>query len=143
MKESKGFIFDTKLKTSAFEGVARTADDIKNLQKVFAGEHQINNHDDGLIIRDAKRKIASALSIPENDSNNALKILFGPQEISEDLFSKDEIEYEKNNKLIAGLSLREFNAFLVNNRDVLIQIFETISSGSLSSIEEKPALAIG
>lgn len=141
MVESKGFIFDTKLRTSAFEGVARTADDIKNLQKVFAGEHQINNHDDGLIIRDAKRKIASALSIPENDSNNALKILFGPQELSDGLFSEEEIEYEKKNKLIVGLSLREFNAFLVNNRDTLIEIFETISSGSLSSIEEKPALS--
>ena len=110
-------------------------------EKVFAGEHQINNHDDGLIIRDAKRKIASALSIPESDSNNALKILFGPQENKGGLFSDDEVEYEEKNKLVKGLSLREFNAFLVNNRDLLVEIFETISSDSLSSIEEKPALS--
>lgn len=141
MKSKKGFIFDTKLKTSAFEGVARTANDIKDLNKIFGGEHQINNHDDGFIIRDAKRRIASALSIPEEASNNALKILFGPQEVIGGLWSDEEIEYEKNNKILKGLSLREFNAFLINNRDLIVEIFSTIAANEISTIEEKPALS--
>lgn len=140
MITSKGFIFDTKLKTSAFEGIVRTAGDIVNLNKVFAGEHQINNHDDGFIIRDAKRKIASSLHIPENDSNNALKILFGPQEEFGGLWSDEEVEYEKAKKLISDMSLKEFNAFLINNRDLLVEIFNDIDESSLSTIVEKPCI---
>jgi 3-deoxy-D-manno-octulosonic acid (KDO) 8-phosphate synthase len=51
------------LKTEAFEGVARTTHDMTKLSMKFSGEHQINNHDDGFIIRDAKRKIAAAIGI--------------------------------------------------------------------------------
>ena len=58
MEVVKGYIFGTKLKTSAFEGVARTTHDMMKLNSIFGGEHQINNHDDGFIIRDAKRRIA-------------------------------------------------------------------------------------
>jgi len=72
MEVSKGYVFGTKLKTSAIEGVARTTHDMTKLNSVFGGEHQINNHDDGFIIRDAKRKIARAIGIDENISNNAL-----------------------------------------------------------------------
>ena len=82
---SKGYIFSTKLKTEAFEGIARTTHDIMSLNKVFGGEHEINNHDDGFIIRDAKRKIARAIGIDENISNNALRVLFGPDEKNQQL----------------------------------------------------------
>lgn len=133
---SKGFVFDTKLKTKAIEGVARTTKDIGGLSTVFGGEHQISNHDDGLIIRDAKRKIAAALRIPENDSNNALRILFGPMD--ED---SENGEFESENKILGGLSLREYNAFLVNNRDLLITILEEIDESELSAIVEKPSLS--
>ena len=74
MEVSKGYVFGTKLKTSAIEGVARTTHDMTKLNSIFGGEHQINNHDDGFIIRDAKRKIARAIGIDENISNNALRI---------------------------------------------------------------------
>ena len=95
METSKGYVFGTKLKTSAIEGVARTTHDMMTLNHIFAGEHQISNHDDGFIIRDAKRKIAAAIGIDENISNNALRILFGPMDLQMSLFSQDEIEFEK------------------------------------------------
>ena len=47
MEVAKGYIFGTKLKTSAFVGVARTTHDMMKLNSIFGGEHQINNHDDG------------------------------------------------------------------------------------------------
>ena len=133
METSKGYIFGTILKTSAFEGVARTAHDMMSLNSIFGGEHEINIHDDGFIIRDAKRKIAKALNIDEHISNNVLRILFGPTETQMSLLSQEEIDFEKENKLIEGMSLKEFNAFLVNNRELLVETFSKISVEEISA----------
>lgn len=136
METSKGYVFGTKLKTYAVEGVARTTHDMMSLNKIFGGEHQISNHDDGFIIRDAKRRIARAIGIDENISNNALRVLFGPLDLQMSLFSEEEIEFERSHKLIDGLSLREYNAFLVNNRERLVDVFSGISADRIAEIEE-------
>ena len=136
MEISKGYVFGTKLKTEAIEGVARTTHDIKSLNRIFGGEHQINNHDDGFIIRDAKRRIARAIGVDENISNNALRVLFGPLDEQMSMFSDEEIDFEREHKLIDGLSLREYNAFLVNNRDRLVEVFSGISADRIAEIEE-------
>lgn len=136
LKITKGFVFDTKLKTIAFQGVARTTNDIRKLNKIFAGEHEINNHDDGFIIRDAKRKIARSIGIDENISSKALKVLFGPEDGQLSLLSNEEKMYEHENKLLKGMKLREYNAFLVNNRDLLVDIFSTVSQDEIGEIEE-------
>ena len=52
------------------------------------------------------------------------------------LFTQDEIDFEKNNKLIDGLSLREYNAFLVNNRDLLVEVFSKVSESEIGEIQE-------
>ncbi len=137
---SKGYVFGTKLKTSSFEGVARTRHDMLALNPIFGGEHQINNHDDGFIIRDAKRRIARAIGIDENISNNALHVLFGPMDMQMSLLSQEEKDFEAEHKLIDGLSLREYNAFLVNNRDRLIEVFSRISADQIADIEETDIL---
>lgn len=136
MTVSKGYIFGTKLKTEAVEGVARTTHDMLRLNTVFGGEHQINNHDDGFIIRDAKRRIARVIGIDENISNNALRVLFGPMDMQMSMLSDDEKEYEIANKLIDDLSLREYNAFLVNNRNKLVELFGKISENDIAEIQE-------
>ena len=136
--ELKGYVLGTILKTSAFEGVARTTHDMMKLNSIFGGEHEINIHDDGFIIRDAKRKIAKALNIDEHISNNVLRILFGPTETQMSLMSKEEQEFERENKLIKEFSLKEFNAFLVNNRDLLVEAFSKISVEEIS--EHKPEI---
>lgn len=136
MEVSKGYVFGTKLKITAIEGVARTTHDMLRLNSIFGGEHQINNHDDGFIIRDAKRKIAAAIGIDENISNNALRILFGPSDNKWDMFSQEEVEFENENKLLLGMSLREYNAFLVNNRDRLIEVFSSVSENEIGEIRE-------
>lgn len=140
LETTKGFIFSTKLKTEAIEGVARTTHDMLKLNRIFGGEHELNNHDDGFIIRDAKRRIARAIGIDENISNNALRILFGPEDMQMSLLSQEEKDYEHENKLIHGLKLREYNAFLVNNRDKLVEIFSEISQDEIGEIEENPIL---
>lgn len=132
---AKGFVFGTKLKTTAFEGVARTTRDVRRLNKIFGGEHQISNHEDGFVIRDAKRRIATALGIDENISNNALRILFAPMDKQIALWSEKEQEFEKNNKIIDDMSLREFNAFLVNNKEIIIDIFSKINASEIADIE--------
>lgn len=137
-----GYIFDTKLKTTAFEGVARTTRDIRNLNVIFGGEHQINNHDDGFIIRDAKRRIAAAIGIDENISNNALRILFGPYDKFFNVYSEEEIAFEAKYKLISEMNLREFNAFLINNKEKLIEIFSEISAREIADIEQTEILRI-
>ena len=126
METSKGYVFGTTLKTSAFEGVARTTRDITKLNKIFGGEHKINNSDDGFIVRDAKRRIARAIGIDYNISNNVLRTLFGPLDEEMTSLSPEEIEKEKEDKLLEDMSLSEFNAFLVNNRDILVELFEEI-----------------
>lgn len=136
MEVSKGYVFGTKLKTSAIEGVARTTHDMMSLNKIFGGEHQISNHDDGFIIRDAKRRIARAMGIDENISNNALRVLFGPIDTQMSLFSEEELEFERSHKLIDGLNLREYNAFLVNNRERLVEVFSGISAEKIADIKE-------
>lgn len=139
MANAKGFIFDTKLKTTALEGVARTTKDIKNLNRIFAGEHQINIHDDGFIIRDAKRKIASSLKIDESISSNALRILFDVQDKQMDLFeTTEDSKYESDNKLIPDMSHREYCAFLVNNREKLVSMMSEINAKDIVDIEEAP-----
>lgn len=136
MARSKGYIFGTKLKTSAIEGVARTTHDMLRLNTIFGGEHQINTHDDGFIIRDAKRRIAAAIGVDENISNNALRILFGPEDFQMSVLSQEEKEYELENKLLTDMTLREYNAFLVNNRDRLIEVFSRVSQTELGEIKE-------
>lgn len=136
MEISKGYVFGTKLKTEAIEGVARTTHDIRSLNRIFGGEHQISNHDDGFIIRDAKRRIARAIGVDENISNNALRVLFGPLDMQMSMFSEEEIAFEKEHKLIDNLSLREYNAFLVNNRDRLVDVFSGVSAERIAEIEE-------
>ena len=136
MEVSKGYVFGTKLKTSAIEGVARTTHDMTKLNSIFGGEHQINNHDDGFIIRDAKRRIARAIGIDENISNNALRILFGPQDMQMSFLSEEEREFENKNKLLEDMTLREYNAFLVNNRDKLIELFSSIDESKIADVQE-------
>ena len=136
MEVSKGYVFGTILKTQAIEGVARTTHDIKNLNRIFGGEHEISNKEDGFIIRDAKRRIAKTIGIDENISNNALRVLFGPIDKQLSLFSEDEKNFELDNKLIEGLTLREYNAFLVNNRDRLIDVFRGVNANEIADIEE-------
>lgn len=140
MTRTKGYVFGTMLKSEAVEGVARTTHDMTKLNTKFSGEHQINNHDDGFIIRDAKRKIASAIGIDEHISNNALRVLFGPMDMQILLLSKEEQEFERSHKLIDGLNLREYNAFLVNNRDRLVEVFSKISEESFADIVETDIL---
>ena len=136
MEKTKGYVFGTKLKTSAIEGVARTTHDMLKLNSIFGGEHQINNHDDGFIIRDAKRRIAAAIGVDENISNNALRVLFGPGDYFNPIFSDEEKEFERKNKLLLDMSLREYNAFLVNNKERLIEVFEQISLNEIGEIKE-------
>lgn len=140
MTRTKGYIFGTLLKTHAIEGVARTTKDMMKLNTIFSGEHQINNHDDGFIIRDAKRRIARAIGIDENISNNALRVLFGPMDMQMSLLSQEEKDFEMANKLLDGMSLREYNAFLVNNRDRLVEVFSEISEESFADIVETEIL---
>lgn len=140
LETSKGYVFSTKLKTEAIAGVARTTHDILKLNKIFAGEHELNNHDDGFIIRDAKRRIARAIGIDENISNKALKVLFGPEDMQMSLQSKEERDFEHNNKLLRGMKLREYNAFLVNNRDRLIETFSKINQEQIADIQETEIL---
>lgn len=140
MEISKGYVFGTNLKTEAIEGVARTTHDMLSLNKIFGGEHQINNHDDGFIIRDAKRRIARAIGIDENISNNALRVLFGPLDTQMSLLSQEEIDFEREHKLIDGMSLREYNAFLVNNRERLVEVFGRISADQIADIQETDIL---
>lgn len=52
------------------------------------------------------------------------------------LESEEEREFERKNKLIDDLSLREYNAFLVNNRDKLVELFSQISANDIADIEE-------
>lgn len=139
---SKGYVFSTKLKTEAIEGVARTTHDMLKLNSIFGGEHELNNHDDGFIIRDAKRKIARAIGIDENISNNALRVLFGPDEKTKQfsLLSQEELDFEHENKILRGMNLREYNAFLVNNRDKLIEVFSRISQNEIADIKETEIL---
>ena len=140
LEKSNGYVFGTKLRTEAIEGVARTTHDMMKLNTRFAGEHQINTHDDGFIIRDAKRRIARAMGIDENISNNALRILFGPMDMQMSLLSEEEQEFERTNKLIEDMSLREYNAFLVNNRDRLVDVFSQVSEEEIADIVETDIL---
>lgn len=136
MKVSKGYVFGTVLKTTALEGVARTTHDMMSLNTIFGGEHEISNHDDGFIIRDAKRRIARAIGVDENISNNALRILFGPEDMQMSILSQEELDFEREHKLLSDMTLREYNAFLVNNRDRLIDVFKEISESELGDIKE-------
>ena len=136
MTLAKGYIFGTKLKTTAIEGVARTTHDMMSLNHIYTGDHEIDNHKDGFIIRDAKRKIASAIGIDESISSNALRILFGPMSLQMSLFSQEEIDFEKENKLLEGMTLPEYNAFLVNNRDRLVEVFGKVSEHEIGEIQE-------
>ena len=140
LEVSKGYIFSTKLKTEAIEGVARTTHDMLSLNKIFGGEHELNNHDDGFIIRDAKRKIARAIGIDENISNNVLRILFGPEDRQMSFQSQEEKDFEHENKLLKDMKLREYNAFLVNNRDRLVEVFSKISQEQIADLEETDIL---
>lgn len=140
MTRAKGYVFGTLLKTEAIQGVARTTHDMMKLNSIFSGEHQINNHDDGFIIRDAKRRIARAVGIDEHISNNALRVLFGPMDMQMSFMSAEEQEFERKNKLIEGFSLREYNAFLVNNRDRLVEVLGRISADRFAELQETDIL---
>lgn len=74
----KDYVFGTKLLSTSYEQVCKTTRDLVKVSNSFNIAHEINLHDDGFIIREAKRQIARAGNITENVSNNVLRILFGP-----------------------------------------------------------------
>lgn len=134
--ESKGYIFGTKLISSAYEALCRTTSDLMKISNQFNIEHEINLHDDGFIIREAKRQIARSGKLPENVSNNVLRIMFGPMEDENlSIFSNNELEFEKKNKVIDDMSLREFDAFLVNNSKKLQDIFSESNANAIVILE--------
>ena len=136
MRRAKNYTFGTKLKSSALEGVARTTHDIIKLSNRFSVDHEIDNKYDGFIIRDAKRKIAAAIGIDEYITNNALRTLFGPEDLQMNILSEEELDFERENKLIPGMTLREYNAFLVNNRELLIGVFRGIDETEIGDLKE-------
>ena len=62
-------------------------------------------------------------------------VLFVPKDMQMSLLSQEKTDYEHKNKLVDGLSLREYNAFLVNNRDRLIDVFSEIDQESTVDVE--------
>ena len=142
---SKGFTFGLKLKTRAVEGIVRTTHDITKLQSAFCGEHEINIHDDGLIIRDAKRRLAQAIGIDENISNKALAILFDNATFKTptyalgqlNLFSDKEMIIDKKYKLIHDMGHREYNAFLVNNWEILADMLKDVDKSGIEVFDTK------
>ena len=136
LERGGGYIFGTILKNESFEGVARTQKDIRKLNKIFAGEHEIDNHDDGFIIRDAKRRIARAMNLDEHIANQTMKILFAPVDKLSPANSQTDIDFENLNKLIDDMSLREYNAFLVNNKERIIADIQGIDEREYGKMEE-------
>ncbi len=142
---TKGFTFGTKLKTRAIEGFARTTQDITKLQSTFCGEHEINIHDDGLIIRDAKRKIARAIGIDENISSKALAILFDSSTMKVpfgvggqlSIFSDEDQKLDELYKVIKDMGHREYCAFLVNNWEILADILSDIDKTGIELVDTK------
>ena len=123
LKES-GYIFGTKVYNKAYEQICRTESELARITNAFNISHEIDLHDDGFIIREAKRKIARAGKLEENISNNVLRIMFAPMEDDNiSIFSNDEQEFERKNKVIEDMSLREFDAFLINNVEKICQVF--------------------
>lgn len=59
-----------------------------------------------------------------------------PMNMQMSLESEEEREFERKNKLIDDLSLREYNAFWVNNLDRLVELFSQISANDIADIEE-------
>lgn len=146
---TKGFTFGLKLKTRAVEGLVRTTHDLMKLQSVFCGEHEINIHDDGLIIRDAKRKIARAIGIDENIANKALTILFDASTMKDmiglngqfSIYSEEDRELDKRFKVIRDMGHREFCAFLVNNWEILAEMLGNIDKTGIELTESKTEIS--
>ena len=78
--------------------------------------------------------------IDENISNNALRILFGPLDTM--VASAEEVLFEKESKLLEGMSLRDYSAFLVNNRDRLVKVFSAVSEAEIGEIKETDTLTL-
>ena len=143
LTQTKGFVFGLKLKTQAIEGFARTTNDLKRLQAIFCGEHEIDLHDDGLIIRDVKRRIARAIGIDENISNKALGILFDSSTLKLpfgkndmiNLFSDTDKGLDLKYKLIRDMGHREYNAFLVNNWELLSSLISNIDKTGIELVD--------
>ena len=127
--KKKGYIFGTKLLSTSYEEICRTTKDLMKVSNKFNIAHEIDLHDDGFIIREAKRKIARAAKLAENISNNVLRIMFGPLDKSKiTLFSEEEYNFELNNKVITDMSLKEYDAFLVNNCEKLAKVFSSANA---------------
>ena len=130
---TKGFIFGLSLKTSAIEGYVRTTEDITRLTTNVHGYREINLHDDGFIIRDAKRKIAQSVGLDESICSKALAVLFDSSVFKNpdtkqafSLYSDEDLSLDKKYKLILDMGHREYSAFLVNNRDLLIEMLHGV-----------------
>jgi type III restriction enzyme len=80
--------------------------------------------------------------VDESISNNALRILFGPEDMQMSLLSPEEQEFEHENKLLTDMTLREYSAFLVNNRDRLIEVFSAVSETEIGEIKETDILTL-
>ena len=133
----KDYIFGTKLLSTSYEQVCKTTRDLAKVSNSFNIAHEINLHDDGFIIREAKRQIARAGNITENVSNNVLRILFGPTANKTlSIFSDDDISFERKNKVVVDLSLKEFDAFIVNNCDKLMKVFQEANANEYIIIKK-------
>ena len=142
---TKGFVFGTRLKTRAVEGIVRTTHDITKLQNVFCGEHEINMSDDGPFIRDAKRKIAQAIGIDESISSKALAILFDSANMKAassnkgllTFYTDEDMALDKKYKIITDMGHREYSAFLINNWEKIADMLRDVDKTGIELADAK------
>lgn len=104
-----GFVFGTKLIRKFLNGRFRTLTEVMNANSESAVKFEVNTHTHGLLLRHELGRFSKILGLDYDNTKRLVKTLFMSGQAS-----RTSLAYK-----VIPLELREFYAFIINNKDLI------------------------
>lgn len=104
-----GFVFGTKLIRKFLNGRFRTLAEVMNANSESAVKFEVNTHTHGLLLRHEIGRFSKILGLDYDNTKRLVKTLFMSGQAS-----RTSLAYK-----VISLELREFYAFIINNKDLI------------------------
>ena len=125
--ESNGFVFGTKLIRKFLNGRFRTLADVINATSDNDVKFEVNTHVHGLLLRHEIGRFSKVLGLDYDNTQRLIRTLFMSGRIS-----RTSLAYK-----IISLELREYYAFIINNKELIYDALVDFEKKS-KSLSQRP-----
>lgn len=124
-----GYSFSEDLDTPLYQGLVHTIDELGTMKATKTSSRKVNTHIDGFVFKQAIRDIGVYSGLSENTVRIVMKNLFSELPPKE-LFPEMQNRYDEalKQRIYSSESNKAYYAFVINNRDKLINIFSSANA---------------